>query len=168
MSTTIPYSEFIGSHDPYPVLESTPKRIAELIDGLSDEQITSAPQPGKWSIHQIVAHLADNELMANARFRLILFEDSPTLVAYDQEQWMNGWVRENEPFSATLERFRVLRESTVRLVRSTPERDMRRYGTHTERGVVTVIDYVITNAGHDINHLAQIEGIRTQFLDANQ
>lgn len=164
MATTIPYSQFIGSNDPYPVIESTADRIAEIAAQLTPEQIAGAPQPGKWSIHQIVAHLADNEVMSQARIRLMLFEDTPTLLAYDQDRFANGWIREQEPFEETLERFRVLRRSTVRLLRNSPEHDLRRVGNHTERGVQTPADYLIILAGHDINHLSQLEGIRSRFL----
>jgi hypothetical protein len=173
MASTIPYSEFLGSNDPYPVLGNTPVRIAEIVSQLTPEQIRVHPDslavrsgvgmPGKWSIHQIVAHLADTELVCQTRVRMMLFEDSPTLVAWDQDRWVNGWQREDETFEDTLERFRVLRESTLRLFRATPELDMRRYGTHTERGVQTAGDYLILLAGHDINHLSQIEAIRAAY-----
>lgn len=167
MATSIPYSEFIGSNDPYPVLISSASRITEMCSQLSPEQIATPPQPGKWSIHQIVAHLADNETVVQSRVRLMLFEDNPQLVAYDQDRWVNGWAREQESFSDTLQRFAVLRASTVRIFRNTPELDLRRYGTHAERGPQTVGDYIVICAGHDINHLSQIEGIRTRFLDPN-
>jgi hypothetical protein len=173
MATTIPYSQFIGGNDPLPVLENTPRRITEIAAELTPEQIRVHPHaltvasggsmPGKWSIHQIVGHLADTELVSQTRVRMMLFEDAPTLAAYDQERWVNGWQRENESFDATLERFRVLRESTVRLFRATPDLDLRRYGTHTERGVQTAGDYLIILAGHDINHLSQIEAIRAAW-----
>ena len=78
-------------------------------------------------------------------------------------RWVNGWQRETESFADTLERFRVLRESTLRLFRGTPEGDLRRYGNHTERGVQTAGDYLIILAGHDINHLSQIEAIRAAY-----
>ena len=159
MATTIPYSQFIGSNDPFPVLESSAARIGELTQGLTPDQLSIPPAPGKWSIHQIVAHLADCELVHQVRVRFILFEDNPTLSAFDQDRWMNGWMRENETFSQSLERFRVMRESTVRLLRSTPEHDLKRTGVHTERGVQTASDFVILIAGHDINHLSQIRGI---------
>jgi len=159
----LPYSQFIGSNDPYPVLESTADRIAAIAAELTPDQLAAAPEPGKWSIHQILGHLTDNELMAQSRIRLMLFEDTPLLVAYDQDRWVNGWIREQELFEETLERFRVLRRSTLRLFRNTPEHDLRRVGTHAERGVQTPADYIVITAGHDVNHLSQIEGIRTRF-----
>lgn len=166
MATTIPYSEFVGSHDPFLVLDSTPQRISDLCAGLSETQLATSIEAGKWSIHQIVAHLADCELVFQHRARMMLFEDNPTLVAFNQDVWVNGWQREKERFDQTLERLRVLRESTVRLFRNTPEHELRRYGTHTERGVQVVGDYIVMIAGHDVNHLSQIEAIRESLQPA--
>jgi hypothetical protein len=159
MATTIPYSQFVGSHDPFPILESTAAHIVELTRDLTPEQLTASPAPGKWSIHQIVAHLADCELVHQVRVRFILFEDTPPLPAWNQDRWMNGWMRENERFEQSLERFRVVREATVRLLRSVPEHDLKRTGIHSERGVQMAGDFIILIAGHDINHLSQIRGI---------
>jgi hypothetical protein len=132
-----------------------------LTQGLTPEQLTARPEPGKWSIHQIVAHLADAELVHQVRVRFILFEDIPPLPAWDQDRWMNGWMRERETFEQSLERFAVLRESTIRLLRATPEHDLRRTGVHAERGVQMAGDFIILIAGHDVNHLSQIRGIAT-------
>ena len=161
MATAIPYAEFIGDGDRLATMESTPKFIAEIRAELSDEQLARTPQPGKWSIHQIVAHLADCEIMFQGRLRMILFQDNPTLVSFDQETWSAGWAREKEPFDVTFERFRVLRESTLRLLRNTPEADLQRIGTHTERGPQKAVDYITLIAGHDINHRRQIQALRT-------
>ena len=114
-------------------------------------------------MHQILAHLTDTELVVQTRIRMMLFEDTPLLVPFDQDRWVNGWIRELEPFEATLERLRVLRESTLRIFRNTPEHDLKRIGNHPERGVQTPGDYIVILAGHDVNHLSQMEGIRTRF-----
>lgn len=159
MAATIPYSQFVGSSDPFPVLESTATSIRDLTSGLTPEQLSTPPAPGKWSIHQIVAHLADAELVHQVRVRFVLFEDNPPLPAWDQDRWMAGWMREGETFEQSLERFRVVREATVRLLRSASEQDLQRTGIHAERGVQMASDFIILIAGHDINHLNQIRGL---------
>ena len=166
MASTIPYSDVIGSHDPYPVLERTPARIQEIRSTLPDRYLAAPPQPGKWSFHEIVAHLADCELMFLSRLRLMLFEDQPRFPAFDQARWTLGWAREEEPYDDTFERFQVLRKSTLRLLRRTPEPDLRRSGIHSERGLVSVFEYPIMIAGHDLNHLSQLEVIRHRFTTA--
>ena len=113
--STNPYAEYLGDKEPYFVLRSTVERIQELTAGLTPEQLAATPEPGKWSIHQIVAHLADCELVFQTRARMIMFQDKPTLVSFDQDPWVLGWMRENEPWDETFERFRVLRRSILRL-----------------------------------------------------
>ena len=155
--STNPYAEFLGDKEPYFVLRSTAERIQELTSGLSPEQLEAIPVPGKWSIHQIVAHLADVELVFQTRARMIMFQNNPTLIGFDQEPWVLGWMRENEPWADTFERFCVLRKAILRLFLNAEGHDLERYGTHNERGIQTIADYVEMLAGHDINHLRQIE-----------
>jgi hypothetical protein len=155
-----PYAQFLGDKEPYFILRSTVDRILELTAGLTPEEIAAPQAPGKWSIHQIVAHLADCELVFQVRGRLILFQDNPRLVAFDQDPWVLGWMRENEPWDETIERFAVLRRSSLRLFGNATGHDLLRYGTHDERGPITITDIVNTMGGHDINHLQQIERIR--------
>ena len=97
------------------------------------------------------------------RARWIAFEENPTLVPFDQEKWAKGWAREREPLGETLERFRLLRRSQVRLFRGASRKDFRRTGFHPERGVVTLKVQLETLAGHDLNHLGQIQRIAAQL-----
>jgi hypothetical protein len=97
------------------------------------------------------------------RARWIAFEDQPALVPFDQEKWAAGWPREKEPLSEMLERFRLLRRSQVRLFRGVPDKDWQRTGNHTERGLVSLREQLETLAGHDLNHLEQIERIAREL-----
>ena len=106
---------------------------------------------------------AQHEVMLET---FILFEDNPPLPAWDQDRWMTGWNREAETWAQTLERFRVLRESTLRLLRATPESDRDRTGIHAERGPQKAWEQRILHAGHDINHLRQIEAIANKMRAA--
>src|SRR5437667_1520857 len=108
-----PCQKLIEGKDPMAVLAATPKRLAELAAGLSGSQLQAHPVEGKWSIHEIVAHLADCEMVFSARCRWILYEENKRLVGFDQDAWVAGWRREQEPFEATLDRFRVLRSAQV-------------------------------------------------------
>lgn len=159
-STTNPYAKYLGDKEPYFVLRSTSERIGELTAGLTPEQLAAQPEPGKWSVHQIVAHLADVELVFQTRCRMIMFQDRPTLVSFDQDPWVLGWEREKEPWAETYERFSVLRRSILRLFLNAEGHDLQRYGVHSERGPQSINDYVELMAGHDINHLQQIEQVR--------
>ena len=153
---TNPYEKFLGDRDPLKVVAATPARIGALTRGLSGRQLARRPSPGKWSIHEIVRHLAETDMVMCSRARWIAFEEKPTLVPFDQEKWAQGWVREKEPFEETLERFRLIRRSHVRLFRAASKQDFQRSGYHPERGIVTLQTQLETAAGHDLNHLRQI------------
>jgi hypothetical protein len=154
-----PYAAFLGTKDPLKVLSATPGRIATLVRGLSPRQVARKPAPGKWSIHDIVAHLADTEEVMDCRARWIAFEDGATLTPFDQDKWSAGRAREKEPFAEALERFRVVRRSSVRLFRATPRDAWSRQALHPERGPVSLRTQMETAAGHDLNHMAQIEAL---------
>jgi hypothetical protein len=157
-----PYAKFLGRRDPLAVAAATPAKIVSLIRGLTPRQLCRRPAPGKWSIQEIISHLADTEMVMNCRARWIAFEDHPSLVPFDQERWAAGRIREREPLAETLERFRAVRRSQLRLFRHASRNEFRRTGFHPERGVVTLRVQLETLAGHDLNHLAQIRRLAAQ------
>ena len=157
-----PYAQYLQKRDPLMVATATPAKIVALIRGLAPRQITQRPAPGKWSIREIITHLADTEMVMSCRARWIAFEDHPTLVPFDQDKWATGRVREKEPVAETIERFRLLRRSQVRLFRNASKKAFGRTGFHPERGVVTLRVQLETLAGHDLNHLEQIERLAAQ------
>jgi hypothetical protein len=147
----------LGNRNPLQVLAATPARIQALIRGLSPKKLSAHPIPGKWSIQEILYHLAETEMVMCCRGRWIAFEDNSTLVPFDQEKWARGWPREKEPVVETLERLRILRKSHVRFYKGVPKADLERSGFHPERGVVSLREQLETVAGHDLNHLGQIQ-----------
>ena len=157
-----PYAKFLKDRDPLGIAAATPARIRSLIRGLTSAQLAYRPAPGKWSIQEIISHLADTEMVMGCRARWIAFEDHPTLVPFDQEKWATGRAREKETLAETLERFRLLRRSQARLFRHASKKDFRRTGFHPERGIVTLRVQLETLAGHDLNHLEQIQRLAAQ------
>ena len=155
-----PYATFLAGRDPLKVISATPGRLRALLKGLTPAQIKKRPKPGKWSIHEILLHLADCELMFCSRCRLIAFEDHPHLAPFDQDRWNTAKMREKESFSDALARFEALRKTQISLYKALPKDEHSRTGTHPERGEVSVRETFETSAGHDINHLGQIEALR--------
>ncbi len=147
-----PYADDLGNRSPIDVIATTAFEFASKWESL-DKQAPLAE--GKWSIHQLIAHLADSELVFHTRLRFILFEDHPLLPGFDQDKWSAGWSREVETYSETFERFTILRTSTVKLVVKASPEDMQRTGYHLERGPVSADDVLRTMAGHDLHHLKQ-------------
>ena len=149
----------LEGRDPVKVQAATYKRLVKLVEGLSARELDSRPAPDRWSIRDIIGHLADGEIVTSYRYRKILSEDRPQIEGYDQEALAERLRRQKEPVRDALERFRVLRESNLKLIRSTPKSDWDRYGVHAERGNESFGRLVILLAGHDLNHLKQIEAL---------
>jgi uncharacterized damage-inducible protein DinB len=146
--------------DPLRVQRETPKKLEKLVKPLSKQQLTRRPEPGKWSIAEILAHLADTELVGGWRMRLILGSNGVPIQAFDQDVWADtlGYSRRDPKVS--LETFRVLREADLAMLNSLPKNLWENYGMHQEHGKETIAHIVRMFAGHDLNHLAQVERIK--------
>lgn len=106
---------------------------------------------------EILAHLADVEMVIGYRLRMILSSNAAPIQSFDQDAWARLSQYRNVPPLQSLERQRVLRESNLALLRSLRPEQWENYGMHTERGQETITRVVQMNAGHDLNHLRQIE-----------
>jgi hypothetical protein len=164
---TNPYSKRILSNvidkDPLKVLSRTSKRLRKLTKGLKKKQLWFKPAEGKWSITQIIAHLADAEIAMSWRFRFALAQSGLPIMAYDQDEWANNLQYQNADVDSRIELFTVLRRANVEIFKRLTDEEWQRFGMHSERGKETVERMAQMLAGHDINHLNQIEGIQNSF-----
>src|SRR5687768_18261142 len=152
--------DLVGGRQPISVLRETPAAAARAIEGLSPAQLRKPEAPGKWSIAQVLQHLADSDLVWGWRVRLILAQDRPPLTGYDQDLWAERLHYADADAQEALEQLRVLRRGNLALIaRATPE-DLERVGVHSERGEESVGYLCGLYAGHDLLHLRQIERIR--------
>ena len=145
---------------------AAPEKLASLIVGLSAEQLARRPAPHKWSIQEIVAHLADDELVGAYRLRMILSNSGTPIQAFDQDVWAVAGRYDRIEVRTSLELFRILRQANLALLRSLDSAEWEMFGVHAERGVETVRDIAMYFAGHDINHFQQIEAIRRSTLES--
>lgn len=137
-----------------------PEKLAALVDGLTPAQLARRPAPDKWSIQELVAHLAEDELVGAYRLRMVLSSPGTALQAFDQDVWARTGRYNDRDVRSSLELFRVLRHANLDLLRSLSAEQWDMYGVHAERGVESVRDMAMHFAGHDINHFRQIEAIR--------
>lgn len=151
----------VGEQDPMGVQRETPKKLADLVEPLTEEQLTTRPAPERWSIAEILAHLADTELVLGWRMRLILASNGAALQNVDQDIWADVLDYARQDPKLSLNTFCMLREANLTILRSLPKQRWDNYGVHQERGKETLTHIVRMYAAHDLNHLMQIEKIRS-------
>lgn len=141
------------------VLAATPRQAARLIKGVTKKRLSRRPSPEKWSVTEILAHLADAEIVQGFRIRLILGSNGTAIQGFDQDAWARFSDYSSHDPVLSLECWRVNRERTLRLLNSLPKAMWESYGIHSERGKETVKRVSEMMAGHDINHMTQIKAI---------
>lgn len=149
----------LNGKEPLRIQQDTPRKLQKLIKPLNKAQLTRRPEPGKWSIAEILAHLADAELVGSWRMRLIIGSNGVPVQAFDQDVWAEIFAYSRRDPKVSLETFRVLRENNLRMLKALPKDLWENYGMHQERGKETIAHLVRMFAGHDLNHLAQVERI---------
>jgi len=141
------------------VQSATAKKLERLIRGVPASKLRKRPAADKWSVSEILAHLADTELVGGFRMRLILGAPGTPVAAFDQDSWVVSGHYEKRNPRKSLEQFRVTREANLALLKSLSPEQWKHYGMHAERGQESIEQMVLMFAGHDINHLQQIQTI---------
>jgi hypothetical protein len=152
--------DLLGDRNPIDVLPGTEAALRSAVKGLSPKQLATREAPRKWSIAQVLQHLADSDLVWGWRLRMVLSHDRPPITGYDQDLWADRLDYEHADAEQALRDFGVLRASNVRLVRRATPVDLDRIGVHAERGEESIRHMMKLYAGHDLLHLRQIERIR--------
>jgi uncharacterized damage-inducible protein DinB len=149
-----PYASFLDNRNPVSVIGSTSSELARIVNSLPADRVTTASAPGKWSPRDILAHLADTEIVFAYRLRQALAEDHHTIQPFDQDLWSKRY--ESFDAASALAVFSAVRSWNLALLRQLSAADLARPITHPERGKMTVQTLVETMAGHDLNHLRQL------------
>lgn len=145
--------------DPLKVQSATAKTIDKLMKGKPAAKLRKRPAPDKWSVGEIVAHLADAELVTAWRLRAILATPGTTIQAYDQDALAAARNYAKHDPRKSLDTFRAVREANLAFYKSLSVEQWKQYGMHAERGEESLEKIARMMAGHDINHLQQIERI---------
>ncbi|MGJ5815818.1 DinB family protein [Paludibaculum fermentans] len=152
-----PYASFTGGGDPQQIIAGTPARLQELFTSLGPERANVPPSEGKWNAREILCHLADTEIVFAFRLRQSISDEHHIIQPFDQDRWAFSYA----PYSteAALTTFSTVRQWNIAFIHSIPPADFSKLLTHPERGTMSFGVLVETMAGHDINHLRQIEAI---------
>jgi hypothetical protein len=144
---------------PLTIQSTTAMKLDRLIRAVPASKLRKRPAPDKWSVNEIVAHLGDAEIVVGFRMRLILGAPGAPIAAYDQDSWVTSGHYDKRDPRRSLEQFRAVRQANLALLKSLTPEQWQHYGIHSERGQETIEHIVRMIAGHDINHLQQIEHI---------
>jgi DinB superfamily len=152
------YSHLRG-RDPLKLQAAAPGHLAKLLKGVLAARARKRPAPGKWSIQEIVAHIADTELVGGYRIRAILGAPGTQIIGFDQDVWVTALHYDKRDLKKSFEQYRLLREANLALLKSLTPAQWSHYGNHNERGQESVETIAKMFAGHDLNHFQQIERI---------
>jgi len=131
------------------------RAVVEALHGATEEELGERPGPAQWSAREIVHHLADSEMTAAIRLRLLLALDKPTIYGYDQDVFAQR-LHYDRPHETSLEAFHYARECTAQILERLTEEDWLRGGTHTEVGAYGVEKWLEIYSTHAHSHARQI------------
>ena len=150
---------YASGKDPLQAQALTANLLTEMIAGVSNERLTQRPAPGKWSIGEILAHLAEDEIATAWRYRQMVEHSGIEMAGFDQELWAKlGNYAARVP-QDSLALFRLLRGANLEFLRGLSAEQWDCFGIHAERGRISVRDLAAHMAGHDANHIEQIRKI---------
>ena len=133
--------------------------VADALAGATDAELDAHPAPGKWSAREIVHHLADSEMTAAIRLRLLIATERPQIIGFDQEEFARR-LYYDRPIEASVEAFKSARRTTAEILDRMTEAEWAREGTHSEHGRYTVERWLEIYAAHAHNHAEQIRVAR--------
>jgi len=153
----------VEGQDAIKVQRTTADRLKKAVRGLTPKQLKWKPGPEKWSVAEILAHLADAEIVGSWRMRFVIGANGATIQPFDQNVWTSVFQYSARDAKHSLEVFRVLRENNLAMLKALPPESWENYGMHAERGKETIAHLARMFAGHDTNHLRQVEAIAGQL-----
>jgi len=155
-----PYNIYLGDRDPRAVIADTPRQLKLLVDRLGPAGLERSLAPGKWAARAILCHLADVECTFAFRLRQTLAQPHHVIQPFDQDDFSKRYGSLDA--NAAIETFSAVRRWNLALLESVGPEDLSRLVTHPERGTMTFQTVVETMAGHDLNHVRQLETIAAQ------
>ena len=143
--------------------EKSPKKVAVAVSGLPDKVLRYKPAPEKWSILEILGHLADIEIVYAYRIRQMLADEKPVIAPMDQNAWASrlGYLQSSPAELVAL--YGLNRHANLQLLRRLKPDDREKSAYHPElQRNVSVAEMVEKMSGHGASHVEQIEKLKKQ------
>jgi uncharacterized damage-inducible protein DinB len=132
-------------------------KLKKAIDGLSRDELLWIPAAGAgvgaWSIQQIIIHMLDSDLIWSSRMKLIIAEDNPTILGYDESKFAAKLFYQDQDAQSAIALFGLNRQQFSKVLRKLPDSSFSRAGNHNERGTITLGDSVAMMVEHVAHHL---------------
>jgi len=151
--------KMIEGKDPFKTQSATPKKLESLLKSAPSRKLWKRSAPDKWSVAEILAHLADTEIVVGWRIRSILAAPGTPIQAFDQDAWAAAGNYAKRDPQKSIEQFRAVRHANLALYKSLGPDQWKHFGVHAERGEENLTRILHMMAGHDVNHISQIEKI---------
>jgi uncharacterized damage-inducible protein DinB len=129
------------------------ERTQALLRSVGEARAAHRYAPSKWSIKQVVGHMADTERVFTFRALAFARRDPSPLPSMEQEAWMAGADFDARPLRQLAEEFHAVRQATLALFSSFTPDVLARTGTASGNRF-TVNSLVFIVAGHELHHLA--------------
>jgi len=155
-----PYAQHLAGRDALEVLIETPGRLQGLVAKIGPARMKESYAPGKWSLNNVLCHLADCEFAFGYRWRQAAAQPHHIVQPFDQDAWSAHYA-EIDPKLA-LVAFCANRALSVNWLKSLPPMTLAKPVSHPERGELTLHKLLQMTAGHDLNHLAQFEKVAAE------
>jgi DinB superfamily len=151
--------DLLGSRDPLDVMSEMVPWLTTRLRGVAEPVLRRPEAPGKWSVVEVIQHLADSDLVTGFRVRMVLSEERPLLQGYDQDRWATEFRYREVPLALALDQLRSLRAANLHLWKELSPQQLERVGLHAERGPESVGHLLRLMGGHDLVHRRQIDRI---------
>ncbi|WP_410981679.1 DinB family protein [Bacillus cereus] len=142
------------------------KMLREAIEGLTEEELRFNPAPDKWSIHQILIHVADSELVSTQRLKKVISEEEPLLMSTDQDAWANELGYDQLDREQYLLLFKLLRSTMLPILDKLTAEQTERVGVYADAGRFTFKQLLEYRVQHIRGHLAQIERVKKAYQES--
>lgn len=153
-----PYSQYVTGRDPVEVMAETIVKTRAAVSRFTPQDFERSHAPGKWTVREVLIHLAHGEIVFGSRVRFALTTDNYVVQPFDQDAWMT-LDQKGLDGNAALALFSFTRAFNLGLFKSLSKEQRAKAITHPERGQIDVEDILVMTAGHELHHLAQLEEV---------
>jgi uncharacterized damage-inducible protein DinB len=130
-----------------------PAILRKAVAGMNREQVHARPVAGKWSTLEVVCHLADFDPIYADRMKRIIAEDKPQIIGADENTFAKALAYDQRDLEEELTIIEKTRSQLARILRTQPSEALQRVGIHSERGTMTLEQFLTTMIGHIPHHV---------------